>query len=321
MTLAALADAVLELTVVGSFTRIGYDSRRRLFRWPPPRPGALAGKTALVTGASSGIGMATAEELAALGARVILAGRSEPRQAEVRDRLTARNGEDRFPVVVVDMASLASVRSAAQAIRDTEPRLDVLVDSAGAIFDERTETADGLESTLATMVVGPFALISALAPLLRQSRGRVISVASGGMYLQSVDFEDLQWRRRPWDGIRDYAQAKRIQVALIREWHRREPRRPERIRFNAMHPGWADTPGLAASIPEFHRVLGPWLRTPAQGADTIVWLASDPSAGLPGGRLYLDRRARPFDRISATRLDAAARRRLWDLVSELATRA
>ncbi|HEY5628694.1 MAG TPA: SDR family NAD(P)-dependent oxidoreductase, partial [Candidatus Limnocylindrales bacterium] len=126
---AVLVDALLELSVVGSFSRIGPAVRRRLFAWADPRPDALAGRTVLVTGPTSGLGRAATDALAALGARVILVGRSEERLARLRDELIARHGEDRFPVVVADMASLASVRSALARILDTEARLDVVVDN------------------------------------------------------------------------------------------------------------------------------------------------------------------------------------------------
>ena len=84
-----------------------------------------------------------------------------------------------------------------------------------------------------------------------------------------------------------------------------------------MHPGWADTPGLAESLPGFYRAMRPVLRTPAEGVDTIVWLAADPAGAATSGPLYLDRRPRPFDRVPATRLSAADRRRLWDMVVAL----
>jgi dehydrogenase/reductase SDR family member 12 len=85
-----------------------------------------------------------------------------------------------------------------------------------------------------------------------------------------------------------------------------------------MHPGWADTPGLAESLPGFHGFMRPILRTPAEGVDSITWLATEQLAGRPDGNLYLDRMPRPFDRLPATRLTAAERRRLWDAVVRLA---
>ena len=192
-----------------------------------------------------------------------------------------------------------------------------MIDNAGAMFPERTIGPDGIEATLATMVVGPFALIAGLLPLLRRTgQARVVAVTSGGMYAQPLDLDDLAWARRPWNGTRAYAQAKRAQVALIREWARRVP--PDDVAFSAMHPGWAATPGLEASLPGFSRVMGPLLRTAGDGADTAIWLAADPATAGDTGRLFLDRRARPFDRAPQTRLTGADRRRLWDLVVRLA---
>ena len=297
----------------------------------------MAGRTVLVTGPTSGLGRAATEALAALGARVVLVGRSPERLAALRDSLVREHGEDRFPVVPADMGSLESVQAAANRVLATEPRLDVLIDNAGAIFPERTVGPDGIEATLATLVVGPFALEAALLPLLARTPGsRIVAVTSGGMYTQPVRLDDLQYEREPWSGPRAYARAKRIQVALMREWNRRLAGSEIDVAANAMHPGWADTPGLAEALPDFYRRMRPLLRTPAEGADTIVWLATRPAAAgaapeaggtnSPGtrreqraasGGLYLDRRPRPFDRIPTTRLSAAERRRLWDAVLEL----
>jgi dehydrogenase/reductase SDR family protein 12 len=317
MDLRWLVDDTLEITVVGSFSRLGYQARRRLYRWSDPGPGALAGRTALVTGPTSGLGRATAASLASLGARVVLLGRSRERLSAAAADLAHRHGDaERFPVVVADMSSLASVRQAVATISGLESRLDILVDSAGAIHAERTVTEDGLEATFATMVAGPFALIAGLLPLLEASTdGRVITVVSGGMYAARLPLDDLQSERGDFDGTRAYARAKRAATALTREWARRLRGRP--VRVNAMHPGWADTPGLAEALPGFHRVMGPLLRTPAQGVDTIAWLAADVEAGREGGQLFLDRRARPFDRLPSTRLSGSQRRWLWDTVVDL----
>jgi NAD(P)-dependent dehydrogenase (short-subunit alcohol dehydrogenase family) len=193
----------------------------------------------------------------------------------------------------------------------SEPRLDVIVDNAGAIQAERTLSPDGIELTLAVMVVGPFALVAGLLPLLRTSPdGRVIAVTSGGQYAQRLDVEDLEAAGEPFNGTRAYARAKRAQVALVREWTRRLG--DSSVVVNAMHPGWADTPGLAESLPAFSRIMRPVLRTPAEGIDTLVWLAAMPEGRDVRGQLFLDRRPRPFDRSPTTRVPAVDRRRLWD---------
>ncbi len=316
MDVRALIDVGLELTVVGSFSRVGFAVRRRLFAWTRPPIGALDGRTVLVTGPTSGLGRAATDELAALGARVILVGRDEGRLAVVRDALVATHGQDRFPIVVADLGSLTSVRAAADRIVATERRLDVLVDNAGAIFPKRVEGPDGIEATFATLVVGPFVLVSGLLPLLKQTPGaRVIAVTSGGQYTQRLNLADLQSTCEPYSGTRAYAHAKRAQVALVREWARRLA--TAGITINAMHPGWADTPGLAEALPAFHRVMDPMLRTPAEGVDTLIWLAVARQIATPSGRLFLDRRPRPFDRLPTTRLSAAERRHLWDVVVDM----
>jgi NAD(P)-dependent dehydrogenase (short-subunit alcohol dehydrogenase family) len=309
----SLLDDALEVTVAGSFSRVGYAVRSRLFGWTDPATGALEGRTVAVTGPTSGLGRTAAEEIAALGARVVLVGRSEERLAGVRDALVVRHGGDRFPIVVADMGSLESIRAAVGRILATEARLDVLVDNAGAIFPERTESPDGIESTLATLVVGPFVLVSGLLPLLRQTDGaHVVAVTSGGMYAQPLDLDDLESAEGAFSGTRAYARAKRAQVALVREWARRLA--PTGARVNAMHPGWVDTPGLAEALPAFYDLMRPVLRTAAEGIDTLVWLAASAEAAGRTGKLFLDRRPRPFDRVPATRLSAADRRRLWDRV-------
>ena len=312
----ALLDAGLEISVVGSFTRIGPAVRRRLFGWSAPPAGAMAGRTVLVTGPTSGLGRAATDALAALGARVVLVGRSEERLALLRDELVRAHGEDRFPVVVADMGSLASVRAAVARILATESRLDVLIDNAGAIYPERIEGPDGIEATLAVLVVGPFALVAGLQPLLQRTAGaRVIAVTSGGMYSQRLDLDDLQSRAGEYSGARAYARSKRAQTAIVREWSRRLA--GSGVSFAVMHPGWADTPGLAETLPGFYRLMRPLLRTAAEGSDTITWLATHPAPASTSGKLYLDRRPRPFDRIRSTRLTAADRRRLWEDVVAL----
>jgi NAD(P)-dependent dehydrogenase (short-subunit alcohol dehydrogenase family) len=312
----AILDDALEITLLGSFSRLGYLLRRRVWGWADPAPGALAGRTALVTGPTSGLGLATAQGLARLGARVILLARSADKLARLSEGLIRQYREDRFPVLVADMSSLPSVRAAAAQVRASEPRLDIVVDNAGAIHERRTITDEGLEATLATMVVGPFVLLSELLPLLESSGdGRVITVVSGGMYAQRLDLDDLQSEAGAWNGTLAYARTKRASAALAREWARRLDGRP--VRVNAMHPGWVDTPGLAAALPRFYDLMGPLLRTPAEGVDTVTWLATQPPTGARRGRLYLDRRERPFDRLPGTRLDGAARRRLWDAVVHL----
>ena len=181
-----LVDAVLEISVVGSFSRIGPAVRSRLDRWTAPPSTALAGRTVLVT-ADIRLGLAATRALAASGARVILVGRDEGRLRALSQDLTLVHGDARFPIVVADMGSLASVRGAVDRILATESRLTSSSIAPRAIFAERRVGPDGIEATFALLVVGPFALVDGLLPLLRRTSGsRVVAVTSGGMYAQRL---------------------------------------------------------------------------------------------------------------------------------------
>ena len=314
--LRALIDDLAEILVVPSFTRTGYALRRRLFDWEDASSWSLAGRTAVLTGPTSGLGRAAAEGLAVMGARLVLVGRDEGRLAQTRDELVAGHPDLETAMVVADMSSLASVRAAADRILASESRIDVLIDNAGAMFAERDETSEGFERTFAVMVLGPFVLTARLLPrLLGSPDARIVAVTSGGQYTQSLPLDDLQYERGDYDGPRAYARAKRAQVALIREWARRL--RDTSVVANAMHPGWADTPGLEASLPGFRDMMGDRLRSAEEGVDTMLWLAGAPEARARSGQLFLDRRPRPFDRVPMTRLTRADRRELWDRVVSL----
>jgi len=242
---------------------------------------------------------------------VVLVGRDAGRLEDLRQELGG--GAERFPIHVADLADLTSVRAAAKAIVASEVAVDLVVDNAGMIHAERTTAPEGSEASMTLMVLGPFVLVSGLLPLLRRAPGaRVIAVTSGGMYAQSLVVDDLDGSDLEYSGPRFYARAKRAQVAIVREWARRLS--GSSISVVSMHPGWARTPGLSASLPGFERVMGPILRTPEEGIDTITWLATAPRAALEPGRLYLDRRPRPFDRVPWTRLSAERRRALWTKV-------
>lgn len=304
-----LVDGALEASVAGSFTRVGIRVRRRVLPWTELAEGSMSGRTVLVTGATSGLGLAAATEFARLGARTILLGRDPARTLRAADQVRAASVGGQVSTVVADLADLGAVRAAAEQVFADVDRLDVLVHNAGALTQQRTTTGDGLELTYQTHVVAPFLLTHLLHPLLQPS-GRVITVSSGGMYTQRLHLPTLLGQRQSYDGVVAYAQAKRAQVLLNQQWAKRSP-----VRFHAMHPGWADTPGVAESLPRFHRVLGRLLRSPAEGADTIVWLAAADEPADSSGGFWLDRRPRSIVRMPRTDTSPEGQRELWEQVA------
>ena len=314
---AKLVDQLVEAPVVTSFTRIGHDIRSRIGHWPAVSGYDLAGRVVVLTGATSGLGLAAAEILARCGATVVLLGRDRSKTVRVRDDLAARTGHDELDVVVADMGDLDAVRDAAGDIRRRYEHVDVLIHNAGALSATRQTYSDGLEATVASQVVGPFLLTSLLLDRLTprqpgQLPGRVVTMSSGGMYASPLRVGSLQMGD-DYRGSEQYARAKRAQVTLNEMWADRAD--PGEVVFHAMHPGWADTPGVEASLPRFRRVVGPLLRTPAQGADTLVWLAADDGKPLESsGGFWLDRERRPIHKLPNTRRsDTPARRaELWE---------
>jgi dehydrogenase/reductase SDR family protein 12 len=183
--LAQAVDAALEGTVVLSFSRVGYDVRSRLFAWSDLTERPMSGKVAIVTGATSGLGLAAATRLAALGASVRLLGRDIGRTEHARQLIVSRTGNADVEIGVADLASLDDVRRYAEQVRRYHDRLDVLINNAGALVHEHQLTADGVELTAQTHVVAPFLLTAHLLPLLARTPGsRVVTVSSGGMYTE-----------------------------------------------------------------------------------------------------------------------------------------
>ena len=305
-----LLDAVLDGTIVLSFDRAGYARHARRFQADDLKVD-LAGRTALVTGPTSGLGRAAALGLARLGAEVVLLCRDLPRGRALQRELRLATGHRRVSVEQVDLADLGSVRAFAR--RFGAPRVDVLVHNAGVLPDERVLSPDGLELTWATNVAGPYLLTRLLLPRLKRApQGRIVVVSSGGMYAQRLSLDDLDWQRRPFDGVAAYAQSKRAEVVLTELLAERLGR--TRVTVNAMHPGWADTPGVRRSLPRFHRLMKARLRTPAQGADTIVWLAACPRLAGESGRFWFDRQAVGTHLVPWTRETPAERRALLELL-------
>ncbi|MFI5457292.1 MAG: SDR family oxidoreductase [Isosphaerales bacterium] len=277
----------------------------------------MHGKVCLVTGATSGIGQVTARELARLGAHVIIVGRSPERCAKTIDQIRAATGATSVESAVADLSSLAEVRRLAGQIRERSPRLDVLINNAGAMFWKRTESVDGIEMTLALNHLSYFLLTNLLLPLLEQSApARIVNVASDAHKGASINFDDLQAKQR-YRGWKAYQYSKLANILFTYELARRIA--GTGVSANTLHPGFVRTNFLQV----FDEARAGWLIrkvadlfsiSPERGARTSVFLASSPEVEGMSGRFFVKEKPAVS---SAQSRDQAAAQRLWQVSEEL----
>ncbi len=300
--------------MIGSFDRIGFYRHSRAFRVADLEID-LSGRVCLVTGGNAGLGRATSEALARRGATVRLLCRNAGRAEEARDEIRRTTGNPKVDFDVVDLSDLGSVRRFVAG--GSVPKVHVLVHNAGVLPPRRILSAEGFELTLATHVIGPHLLTNLLTTSLRAAGdARVIYVSSGGMYTQRLSLQDLGWDSRPYDGVVAYAQTKRMQVVLAERWA--QVLAGTGVSVYAMHPGWADTDGVKTSLPGFHKLTRPILRTAEQGADTVVWLAVCRPAPTPSGSFWFDRKQRSTHYLPWTLEGQPVCDRLWELCQRYA---
>lgn len=313
-----IVDGLLDTLVVPGFSRIGYLVRSRSSSWESLSSLSMEAKTVVVTGHTSGIGFAAASALRSLNAHLVLIGRDEKRSNEAADKIRAVSGTGTVTVLIADMAELPAVAAAAESILMQCPSVDVLIHNAGALLKTRVRNSANEDTVVASQIFGPHLLTSMLLGRLRESNGRVITVSSGGMYGVPLPFlkegRSLAMPDDKYDGTKQYAIAKRAQVTLNQIWAEKEPL----VHFHAMHPGWADTPGVAEALPGFRKVMSPVLRSSSEGADTIVWLAASPKVASSSGKFWCDRGERPTHRLGSTRKrdTPESRELLWKYVEE-----
>lgn len=247
----------------------------------------VTGRSYMITGANSGIGKAAALAIAKKGGVIHLVCRNKDRAEEAQKEIIAGSGNQSVSVHLLDMSNPKEILEFAEKFK-SENRLHVLVNNAGCMVNDRELTEDGIEKNFATNVLGTYILTTALLPALeKEDDARVVTVSSGGMLVQKLDVLDLQFEKGTFDGTMAYAQNKRQQVILTEQWAKALPK----VHFSVMHPGWADTPAVRTSMPDFHEKMKNRLRTEEQGADTVVWLAVSPAATkLPSGLFFQDRK-------------------------------
>lgn len=276
----------------------------------------MQGKTVVITGASNGIGKAAAVALARMGARTVLVCRDRERGAAAIREVEAAG--EKAALVIADLSSMSEVRRAAAELLALCPRLDVLMNNAGAMNQKRELTADGLERTFATNHLAYHLLTRLLLDRLKASSpARIVNVSSGAHRRASggMPFDDLNAERgyNQWDA---YGQSKLANLLFTRELSKRME--GSGVVANAVHPGVVATGfGLNTSGPLNWaiRFLQTFMLSPEQGADTLVYLASAPEAGLVSGKYFVKRRERTPQ---PQALDDTAARRLWEVSEKLA---
>lgn len=273
----------------------------------------LSGKIAVVTGASGGIGKEVARGLAQMGARVILACRDRTRGEAARSEITASTGRSDLDLRLVDFSVQSAIRTFAAGVLADYPALHILVNNAGGWSTAQRTTADGIERTWATNMLGYFLVTQLLLDRLKAGApARIVSVAS--MLARGLDLTDVNFERRRYSGIAAYAQSK--QANRMWTWALARRLRGTGVTANAMHPGGVATGIFAKDGGSLGAIVGAanrfFARTPAHGADTVLWLASSPEVEGQSGQFYMDRTVRACDYA-----DPAQEEALWSLCERM----
>jgi NAD(P)-dependent dehydrogenase (short-subunit alcohol dehydrogenase family) len=277
----------------------------------------MKGKVVVITGATSGIGEIAAQRLAGMGARIVLVARDATRGQKTLTRLPGLGSGVPHSIYYGDLSRISECKRVAAEIAAAEPRIDVLINNAGALFGTRHLTAENLEQTFATNHMAYFVLTLRLkANLLAAAPARVVSTASDAHKGYTLDFADLQ-AAKGYSAIRAYGRSKLCNILFTRELARRWS--GTGITANCLHPGFVATRfgdasgGFLSSVVGIGKTL--FAITPEKGAETIVYLASSPDVAAISGEYFY--KCRPATPTAGGRDDAAANR-LWNESAKLA---
>jgi NAD(P)-dependent dehydrogenase (short-subunit alcohol dehydrogenase family) len=276
----------------------------------------MDGKVCLVTGATNGIGLVTARELAKMGAAVVIVGRNPAKTDSTVHEIKSQTGSSAVDSIVADLSSMAEVRRAAEEFKTRYKRLDVLVNNAGAIFTNRRESVDGYEMTFALNHLSYFLLTNLLLDTLKTSApSRVVNVSSDAHRNAKMVFDDLHTRQSYEVGLKAYARSKFANILFTYELARRLA--GTGVTANVLHPGAVAT-GFGHSnggiVSLAFRLFDRFSITPEKGAETILYLASSPEVeGVTGKFFY---KCKPVDSSPAS-YDEGEARRLWEVSEQM----
>ncbi|KAM4131231.1 hypothetical protein ACJW30_01G161900 [Castanea mollissima] len=286
-----------------NFTKSGFIEHSKKFK-PEDIQTRINEKNCIVTGANSGLGFAAAEGLASRGATVYMVCRNKERGEAALSKIQSTTGNQNVHLEVCDLSSVSDIKSFASRFSSKDVPIHVLVNNAGLLEHKRVTTSEGCVS------ICTYSVTELMLPLLKKAApdARVITVSSGGMYTAPLT-TDLQYSDRNFNGVDQYARNKRVQVALTEKWA--ETYKNKGIGFYSMHPGWAETPGVAKSLPGLSERLSGNLRTSEEGADTIIWLALQPKEKLVSGAFYFDRAEAPKHLMFSATGGSHVKNKMW----------
>lgn len=274
-------------------------------------------KTCIVTGANSGLGKATALGLARLGARVVMVCRDRARGEAARQEIVAASGSQSVDLLLADLSSQQEVRRLAQEVEAACPRLDLLVNSAGGVFMERRESADGIEYSLALNHLAPFLLTNLLLERLKASApARIVNVTTRLGANTAIDFDDQQFVTRRYSGFQAYSETKLAGMLFTYALARRLE--GTGVTVNCVHPGVFKSNFGSEGMPGFMRALSPVVRFfmagPEQAAQRVLYVAAAPELEGVSGKYFGDKAELTSPKQS---YDAAAQERLWEVSERL----
>lgn len=275
----------------------------------------MDGQVVIVTGANSGIGFETSKALAQMGATVIMACRSETRGQAARQRIIEDTGSSKVDLMLVDLSVQQQIKQFSETFRRKYDRLDVLVNNAGAVFNQRYASEDGLEMTFALNHMGYFVLTNLLLDMLKASApARIVNVASEAHRFGGINFNDLQ-SKKTYNGFGVYGESKLMNLMFTYELSRRL--QATGVTVNALHPGAVASSfgsGGSSLFSVLFTIAKPFLLTPKQGAQTVIYLASDPEVEETSGKYFEKKQVK---RSSNESYDMEKQQRLWQASEDL----